>query len=213
MRPDLIALSASALVVGVMCLVLGAALSPVAAGTGMAMAVEVAQEQTGRWLAMSVLFFLASVALTSGMPAVLSLFRERARVLGMASVVLLSVGAIGTSGFAMLLVFIRALAQQQALRPDSLAGVVADNGVAILIWSWVGGFYLGALLVAIALLVSRATPAWVPVLLLVFLLLEPVGRLVGQTGQVIGLMALAIAFTGIAVAAVGGSQQARPLAP
>jgi hypothetical protein len=200
-------LSASALVVGVMCLVFGAALNPAEAGEGMVSAVRVASEQSGRWLAMAVLYFCASVALTCGMPAVLSLFRERAHRLGMTAVAVLSVGAIGTCGFAMLLVFIQALAQEDALRTGGLDAVINDDGLAVFLWGWVGGFYLGALLVAVALLVSRSTPAWVPALLLLFVLLLPGARLVGQTGQVVGLMALAVAFTGIAIAAVGQSQR------
>jgi hypothetical protein len=189
-----------------MCLVFGAALNPAEAGDGMASAVRIASEQSGRWIAMSVLYFCASVALTCGMPAVLSLFRERAHRLGIAAVSVLSVGAVGTSGFAMLLVFIQALAQQDALRAGGLDAVLSDVGLAVFFWGWVTGFYLGALLVAVALLVSRATPPWIPVLLLLFVALLPVGRVLGQTGQVIGLMALAVAFTGIATVAVGRSQ-------
>jgi hypothetical protein len=189
-----------------MCLVFGAALNPAEAGDGMASAVRIASEQSGRWIAMSVLYFCASVALTCGMPAVLSLFRERGHRLGIAAVSVLSVGAVGTSGFAMLLVFIQALAQQDALRAGGLDAVLSDVGLAVFFWGWITGFYLGALLVAVALLVSRATPPWIPVLLLLFVVLLPVGRVLGQTGQVIGLMALAVAFTGIATVAVGQSQ-------
>jgi hypothetical protein len=190
-----------------MCLVFGAALNPAAAGDGMASAVRIASEQSGRWIAMSVLYFCASVALTCGMPAVLSLLRERAPRLGIAAVSVLSVGAVGTSGFALLLVFIQALAQQDALRAGALDAVLSDAGLTVFFWSWIAGFYLGALLVAVALLVSRATPPWIPVLLLLFVFLLPAGGLIGQTGQVVGLMALAVAFTGIAIAAVGQSQR------
>ena len=69
MRPDLIVFSASALVVGVMCLVFGAALNPAEAGSGVTAAVRVAGNESDRWLGMAVLYFCASVALTCGMPA------------------------------------------------------------------------------------------------------------------------------------------------
>jgi hypothetical protein len=199
-------LSASALVVGVMCLVFGTALNPATEGMGMEATARLASEQSGRWLAMSVLYFCASVALTCGMPAVLSLFRERAHRLGVVAVAVFSVGAIGTSGFAMLLVFIQALAQQDALNTGSLEAVVSDAGLTLFLWGWAAGFYLGALLVALALLVSRATSPWVPVLLMLFVVLLPVSDLLGQIGQVVSLMALALAFTGIATAAVSRSQ-------
>ena len=206
MRPDLIVFSASALVVGVMCLVFGAALNPAEAGAGVTGAVRVATEESERWLGMAVLYFCASVALTCGLPAVLSLFRERAHRLGIAAVSVLSVGAVGTSGFAMLLVFIQALANQGAIRPSGLESVLTDSGLGIFLWSWAAGFYLGSLLVALALLISRATPVWIPILLVLFVVLLPVEGVLGATGQVVRLMALALAFTGIAIAAVGRSQ-------
>lgn len=196
-----------------MCLVFGTAVNPTGDGMGMAATVRLASEQPGRWLAMSVLYFCASIGLTCGMPAVLSLFRERAHRLGLVSVAVLSVGAIGTSGFAMLLVFIKALAQENALNAGSLEAAASDAAVTTFLWGWAGGFYLGALLVALALLVSRATSPWVPVLLMVFVFLLPAAEVTGQAGQVISMMALALAFTGIATAAVGQSQVPEPVAP
>ena len=204
--------SASALVVGVMCLVFGAALNPAEAGAGVTAAVRVATDQGGRWLGMAVLYLCASVALTCGLPAVLSLFRERAHRLGIAAVSVLSVGAVGTSGFAMLLVFIQALANQEAIRPSGLESVLTDNGLGVFLWSWAAGFYLGSLLVALALLVSRATPVWIPILLVLFVVLLPVEGALGATGQVVRLMALALAFTGMAIAAVSRSQPGEAVA-
>jgi hypothetical protein len=206
-RPDLVVLSASALVVGVMCLVFGAALNPAAEGSGATSAVRVATDQSERWLAMAVLWFCASVALTAGMPAILSLFQTRAHRLGTLAVVVLSVGAIGTSGFAMLLVFVQALARHGAFKVAGLETVVNDTGLAVFLWIWVTGFYLGSLLVAVALLVSHATHVWVPILLVLFVVLLPLGDVAGVVGQVIQLMALALAFTGIAVTAVSRTQE------
>jgi len=208
-RPDLIVFSASALVVGVMCLVFGAALNPAEAGSGVTAAVRVAGNESDRWLGMAVLYFCASVALTCGMPAVLSLFRDRAHRLGTVGVSVLSIGAVGTSGYAMLIVFAEALAHQDVLRGGLLDSAMQDTGLAVLLWTWATGFYLGALLVAVALLVSRATPGWVPVLLILFVVLLPFAGPLGTSGQFIRLMALAVAFTGIAVAAVGRSQGQR----
>ena len=213
MRPDLIVFSASALVVGVMCLVFGAALNPAEAGAGVTAAINVATEESGRWLGMAVLYFLASVALTCGMPSILSLFRTRGHRLGIAGVSVLTIGAIGTSGFAMLPVFVQALARQDALEADGLAAAVGDTGLSVFLWSWAGGFYLGSVLVAIALLVARATALWVPIALFAFVMLMPVEGVLGQVGQVIRLMALALAFTGIAMAAVTRSSQVDELLP
>lgn len=203
MRPDLIVLSASALVIGVMCLVFGAALNLSDAAPDVTAAVGAATEDSGRWLGIAVLWFCASAALTCGMPAVLSLFEGRGHRLGAAGVGVLTVGAIGTSGYAAMIVFAQALGERQGWRPDQLDGVLQDRGLAVLLWVWAIGFYLGALLLAAALLVSRTTATWVPVLLLVFVVLMPLGPILGGVGQALRLMALALAFTGIAVTAVG----------
>ena len=65
----------------------------------------------------------------------------------------------------MLLVFVQALAKQDAVEADGLSAVVGDTGLSVFLWSWAGGFYLGSVLVAIALLVARATALWVPIAL------------------------------------------------
>lgn len=206
-RSDLIVVSASALVVGVMCLVFGAAINPSEAGDGVGAAINTAAVAGDRWLGMAVLWFLASVAMTCGMPAVLSLFRHRAHRLGTAAVSVFTVGTVGISGFAMLLVFTQALATNDAVRPDRLQEVITDPGVAIVLWSVVAGFYLGSLLVAAALLVSKTTPVWVPVLLIAFVALIPLEGVFGTASQVARLIALTVAFTGIAIAAVAQAEQ------
>ena len=109
-----------------------------------------------------------------------------------------------------MIVFAQALGERQGWRPDQLDGVLQDPGLAVLLWVWAIGFYLGALLLAAALLVSRTTATWVPVLLLVFVVLMPFGPLLGGVGQALRLMALALAFTGIAVTAVGRTHVADP---
>jgi hypothetical protein len=206
-RPDLIVFSASALVVGVMCLVFGAALNPSEAGAGVTAAVRVAGDPSGRWLGMAVLWFCASVALTAGLPSILSLFQARAHRLGIVGVGVLAIGAIGTSGFAMLLVFVRALVNNDAVLVTSMDEVVSDPGLAIFLWSWATGFYLGSVLVAVGLVVARSTHVWVPVALLAYVLLRPLDGLVGDVGPILRELALVLAFTGMAVAAVGQTQR------
>jgi len=107
----------------------------------------------------------------------------------------------------MLLVFVQALANNDALRPEGLAAVVGDDGLGFFLGAWVAGFYLGSLLVALALLLARATPVWVPILLVAFVVMMPLENLLGEVGQVVQLLALTVSFTGIAIAAVGQSQR------
>jgi hypothetical protein len=201
MRWDWIPLSASALVIGVMALAFGTMLNPLDPGASSSESVA-AIADSGRFLGMSVLFFLASLALTLGLPAVLSLFTHRGRRIGVIAVAVFAIGVIGTSGYAMLLVFFRALVKEDALRTASLEDVTTDLGLGVFLFGWITAFYLGIVLLAIALLVARRTPVWVPILLMVFVASFPLTDQVGRVGQVLQVMALAFAFTGIAMEAV-----------
>jgi hypothetical protein len=112
-----------------------------------------------------------------------------------------SIGTIGTSGYAMLMVFFRALVDEEALRPGLLAAVTQDSGFLAFIYVWAGCFYLGLLLLAFALFAAKRTPAWIPVLLLVFVAMFPVSTSTGLVGMAVQLMLLAVAFTGVAISA------------
>ena len=202
MRWDWIPLSAYALVVGVVALAFGALLNPVPAGGDAAETVATVAMASGRWLGMGVMYFIASVALTLGMPAVLSLFATRGRAIGAVAVAVLSVGFIGTSGYAMLLVFFRALVREDAIRTGTIDSVTSDVGLGIFLWGWVGAFYLGVFLLAIALFVARRTRVWVGILLLAFVASLPLAELLGRIGQIAPLVGLMVAFTAIAMAAV-----------
>jgi hypothetical protein len=201
MRWDWIPLSASALVIGVMALAFGTVLNPLDPGADSSASV-VAIAGSGRFLGMSVLFFLASLALTLGLPSMLSLFTDRGRRIGVVAVAVFAIGVIGTSGYAMLLVFFRALVKEGALRTASLEAVSSDLGLGVFLFGWIVAFYAGILLLAIALLVARRTPVWVPILLIAFVASFPLTDRLGRVGQVLQVMALAFAFTGIAMEAV-----------
>jgi hypothetical protein len=102
----------------------------------------------------------------------------------------------------MLLVFFRALVKAGAIEDAKLEEVTTDNGLSIFLYGWIAGFYLGLLLLALALFLAKQTPTWVPVLLVVFVALFPFSAQIGRVGQVAQVMGLAVAFTGIAIAAV-----------
>jgi hypothetical protein len=203
MRTDWVPFSASALVIGAMSLVLGAVLNPLTGQGGRAAAtLRAAGESDTRWLGMSVMYFLASIFLTLGLPALLSLFVRRGRSLGVVSVGVFALGTIGLSGFAMLMVFLRTLVTGGMLKTDNLDGLDEDLGLAIFLYGWIVGFYLGILLIAIALFVARKTPVWVPVLLVLFVAVMPISSQFGRVGSALQVLTLAIAFTGIAIASV-----------
>jgi hypothetical protein len=202
MRTDWVPYSASALVIGAMSLVLGAVLNPISDEQNAAATLRVAEQADGRWLGMSVMYFLASIFLTLGLPALLSLFVKRGRGIGLVAVGVFSIGAIGLSGFAMLMVFLRTLVIKDLLNSPNLDTMTDEAGLAIFLYGWVAGFYVGILLVAVALFVSRQTPLWVPVLLVLFVLVLPFSSYIGRVGAALQVLALAVAFTGVAVAAV-----------
>jgi hypothetical protein len=185
-----------------MALVFGSLLNPQDADATTAETIQSVTQDGGRWLGMAVMYFGASVALTLGLPSMLSLFTDKGRRIGLLAVGVFTIGVIGTSGYAMLLVFFRALAKERAIGSSSLETVAADNGFSIFLYGWIAGFYLGLLLIAVALFMAKKTPMWVPTLLVVFVALFPVSSMIGRVGQVMQVMGLAIAFTGVAIAAV-----------
>jgi hypothetical protein len=210
MRFDWVPWSASALVIGVMSLVFGSLLNPAEAGSSTAETLDVVNQDSGRYLAMAVMFFFASIALTFGLPAVLSVFERKGRRLGLIGVGVFTIGTVGTCGYAMLQVFFRALVDIGALRGTELDMVAKDTGLSMFLFTWIGGFYGGVLLIAIGLFVARSVPRWVPALMVAFVAVFPFASTLGRVGMAAQVLALAVAFTGIAMAAVSGDMRKLP---
>lgn len=206
-RTDWIPLSASALVIGAMALVFGALLNPLDPNASVADSLHVVQEAGGRWMAMAVMYFLSSVGLMLGLPAVLSLFTKRGRHAGYAAAAVLSIGFVGLAGYSMLMVFFRALVNYDQVRGRGIDDVIQDNGLAIFLYGWVGCFMLGLLLLGLALWLARKTSRWVPALFGIYLLLIPVASQLGRFGTVVQTLLLGIAFTAVAIATVSDDQK------
>lgn len=209
MRTDWVSPSAATLVVGAFALVLGTMLSPTDGAESANQALRVVDENEGRMLGMAVFYFLASLGLMLGMPAVLSVVARRGWRLGVSGVMVFSVGVLGTAGFAMLLVFFRALVVSGSVTSPSIDQLTDDLGLVVFVYTWVIGFYAGLVLIAAALFVSRATPYWVPGLLLLTVAIAPFAALLGNVGSALQTLSLAVGFTGVAVAAVATDQQRR----
>jgi hypothetical protein len=161
---DWLPISAALLVTGALALCLGSFLLPSSDGT--ADTLRIVQEQGGQWLTVAAIFFIASVCLTLGLPTILTLFDRRGWMLGMVSAIVLEVGFIGTAGFSMLMVFFRSLVITDALRDQGLEDATSEAGLTVFLYVWIVGLYLGELLLGIALLRARATPRWVPFVLI-----------------------------------------------
>lgn len=209
MRTEWLPMSASALVIGAMSLVLGALLNPVPGSQDAAATLRLVDHSGGRWLGMAVMYFIASVTLSLGLPALVSLFTKEGRRIGLLAVAVFAVGAIGLAGYAMLMVFFRALVQHDALRTtgEGLDAVTHDVGLSAFLYGWIACFYLGVLLVSVALFVSRKTARWVPYTLVFFLAVGPFTPHLGRAGAALQILAFAVAFTGVAVAAVSTDHQ------
>jgi hypothetical protein len=206
-RNDWVPLSSSALVIGAMSLVLGAAMNPAEAGSTTAQTLQVAAGEGTRWLAMAVMYTLASIALVLGLPALTSLVQDRGRGLGLVGACVFCVGAIGTCSYAMLLVYFRAMVVAGAVRGGGLESVANDPGLVTFLVGWIGCFYLGVLLIAAALLRAGTVPRWVPALMVAFLVLAPVAPQLGRFVSTLQVMLLAVAFTGAGMAAVSREQR------
>jgi hypothetical protein len=104
----------------------------------------------------------------------------------------------------MLLVFFRAMVKEGAVKSAAFSHVTEDKGLTFFLAAWVGCFYAGVLLLAVAFLVARSVPRWVPALLVGFVVMQPIAPHLGRVGMAVQILALAVAFTGIAMAAVTG---------
>jgi hypothetical protein len=211
MRSDWVPLSASALVVGAMSLVCGSLVNPAGAGSSTSQTVTAVIVDGGRWLTMAVMYTFAAFALTLGLPAVLTLLERRGRTWGVAGAAVFLVGTMGTCGFAMLMVFFRALARTRDVQSSTFDKVADDRALTIFLAGWVLCFYGGVLLLAVGLLRARTTPRWVPWLLVAFVLAMPFASHLGRIGSALQVLAFAAACTGMAMSAVTLVQPTRRL--
>jgi hypothetical protein len=201
MRQEWVGPSASALIIGVMALVLGFALNPLSQDRSVADSVSGVDELAGTWLASSAALAVASVGLTLGLPALLSLLDRRDRRLGVTAVAVFAVGTVGLCGYALVMIFLRALVLDELMVADGIDQVLEEPGVQTFLGVWLGCFMLGIVLLGVGLWRARSVPRWVPVLLAVFVLSQALPGIGGDTGTVVQFLALAVAFTGAAIAA------------
>lgn len=163
---DWLPVSAASLVTGAMALLLASMLTQ--SGSDAAETFTIVQEQSGQWLGGAVMFFIASVGLILGLPTIVVLVQGRGRRTGLAACVVLAIGYLGTAGYAALLIFFRALVVTDGVTVADVEAVNNETGLLGFVVGWIGAFYVGELLLAIALLRAGADvcPRWIPVLLL-----------------------------------------------
>jgi hypothetical protein len=207
MRMDWLPVSAALLLTGALALCLGSLLLPTTDGTSDTL--RLVEEQGGRWLAVAVIYFIASVCLTLGLPTILTVVERRGRTLGLIAGIVLEVGFIGTAGYAMLMVFFRALVATDAIRDKGLDDVASDAGLMIFLYGWIVGFFLGELLLAIALLRAGTTPDWVPIVLILHVATVFLSGVLPDVVSKATILLTVAGFAGIAIEATSPEARRR----
>jgi len=198
--------SAGALVTGVLALFAGVLLLP-ATGGDTAETLRMVREEDGRWLGVGVMLFLGGAGMMLGLPACMVLFRRRGRVLGGIGVVVMALAAAATAGYAMLVVFFRALVLSEAIRPDAFDAVLNDTGLTIMLLGWVVSFYVGELLLAVAVLRSGTVARWIPGVLIAHVALWPVSMVLPDEASTFTVGLVVLGFCGLAFGAVAEAER------
>lgn len=205
MRNDWVPASAALLVTGAMALALASLMTPT--GSSGSETLQLVRENDSRWLAVCAIYFLAAAMLILGLPSLLTLLSDRGRYVGLAGIVALAIGFLGVAGYAMLLVFFRALVVTDALVDRSIDAVSEEAGLMVFLYGWIVAFYVGELLVAIALLRAASVPRWVPSLMLLHVLTLPLSAVLPESLARGTSLVFALAFAGV------GMRAANPPAP
>jgi Na+/citrate or Na+/malate symporter len=201
MRIDWVPYSAASLVLGATALSVGSLLLPSYAEA--ATTVQMTEAQSGLWRAVAVLYFVAAVMLTLGMPSILTLFHVRGARFGLTAVGIFTASAAGTAGFAMLLMFARALVENKAIPETTVMDVTHDTGLTGFLYVWIGTIVVGELLLAVALLRARTTPRWIPVLLLLHVVLLPIAPYLPDFIGSASPLLIVLALSGLGILAAG----------
>ena len=199
MRVDWVPYSASGLVVGAAGLSVGALLMPQPGDPASPLLMGAGEDD--RWLAISVLYLLASVGLAVGLPAVTSIFDRRGARWALAGVGTLAVGILGAAAYAVLMSVLRALVVGGVPLTGGVGGLAEDAWLAVLLHGWVSVFAVGEVLIAMALLQARRVSRWVPALMLAHAGLTPLAPMMPVALAAVTALTATIAFAGLGIAA------------
>jgi hypothetical protein len=199
MRVDWVPFSASGLVAGATALSIGSLLMPQAEEASDML--RLADQDGGRWMAVALLYFASSVALVIGLPVILTLFDRRGFRTGLTAVGVFTIGCVGIAGFAMLLVFFRSLVVTHAITAGTIDQVSSETGLAAVLYGWIGAFYLGELLLAIALLRAGTAPKWIACVLIAHVALLPVSSFLPGELQSMTTLLITIGLCGVGITA------------
>ncbi|MBA2954520.1 hypothetical protein GON03_09320 [Nocardioides sp. MAH-18] len=207
MKTDWVPFSAALLLTGALALALGSLLIPSSDGGTDTM--RIVEDQGGQWMAAAAIYLVASVFLTLGLPTTLVLLQGRGRTLGLVSAVVLEFGFIGTAGYAMLMVFFRALVRTHTIVGQAIDDVAQDAGLRVFLVAWIAGFVLGELLLGLALLRARTVPRWVPLVLILHVVAVVVSTLLPDPVGKATILLFVAGMAGIAITATAAPPNQR----
>jgi len=96
---------------------------------------------------------------------------------------------------------------------DTLDKVSHEPGLAIFLYGWIAGFYLGELLLAIALIRAGTVARWVPAVLIAHVASLTISQMLpGAVAQSLVLL-VAVGFAGVAIEAVTRDTERRKAVP
>lgn len=204
--------SAASLASGAVLTVLGALTMPATGEVGQV--IEAVRGEGAAWVMASASFFLASIGLTMGLPAILWLFPGRNQASVLVGLWIWSVGTIGTAGVAAVLILFRATVQTVGVTPAEVEALSQDPSLRVGLLAVQIAFYLGELVVAVLLLRWRVVSRWVPGAMLAHVAFAPVNDLLPPEAQGLQTVLLGIGLVGIAVKSTeswAGSRVPAPL--
>ena len=129
LRKEYISGSAGLLAVGAVLLVLGYAFNPLPQEGPINSETVSVSDLEGPFLLSGMALLVAAVCLTLGVAALLSLMAARDRVLRVLTGIVFAAGTIGMAGYAMVMVFVRALVLDGALSLDDMGDAADDPAV------------------------------------------------------------------------------------
>ena len=177
--------------------VLGALMMPSTGEVGQV--IEAVRGEGAAWVMASASFFLASIGLTMGLPAILWLFPGRHQIPVLVGLWIWSVGTIGTAGVAAVLILFRATVQSVGVTPAEVEALGQDPSLRVGLLAVLGAFYLGELIVAVLLLRWRVVSRWVPGAMLAHVAFAPLEDMLPPQAQGLQAILLGIGLVGVAV--------------
>ena len=179
--------AAAALTTGACALVMGAITLP-SSPNGSEL-VDTLRASPDRWLLASAAFMYAAFALTLGIPTFLHMVKARGRATGQVGAVIFAFGAIGTAGYAAMLILFRALVVHAVIDKQAIDSLSRDSGVLVYMGAFVLAFIVGLVILGVALLMIG------------YAVTVPFARLIPDGWQGMHTLVLGVALIGVGVSA------------